>query len=89
LNKKEFDDNCIMRWKLLEPKIKKYGPNTWRNYPLPLLLKLANDRLEEVIGTQESTGRVDIDNLIDAMNFCEFVLVKFMELTKNWGIENE
>jgi len=76
---KEFKRNCDKRWHLLSPKLVRYNkkfPDTWRNYSLELLFTLARNRLNETYETYRSVGTVDEDNLIDAMNFCDFLLCK-------------
>lgn len=76
---KEYKRNCDKRWDLLAPKLKRYNrrfPDTWRNYSFELLFTLARNRLNETYETYRSIGRVDEDNLIDAMNFCDFLMCK-------------
>jgi len=68
-------ENQAVRWAVLEDKLKRYG-ETWKNYPITALLMLAFHRMEEVTVTHRITGKVDIDNLMDAMNFSDFVLYK-------------
>ena len=74
----DYQRNCDLRWKTHAEKSRRYK-EAWRNYSLNFLLMLALHRLEEVRGTYENTGSIDIDNMVDAMNFCDFILCKILD----------
>lgn len=78
MNREEFNKNCEARWKILYEKSKRYKAS-WRNYSLDLILELASHRLSEVRGAMRDTGNIDLDNLIDSMNFMDFALSKVLD----------
>ena len=80
MNEKEFYENADHRWEILSEKVDRYGEHSWRNMSKHTALKLGLHRLEEVLMQFNDNGFVDIDNLIDAMNFCDFVLRKELEV---------
>lgn len=79
MKKKEFDANCKFRWKIIKEKTDRRYKESWREYPVKALVKFALDRLEEISIVYEATGRFDLDNWADGMNFCDFVLRKMIE----------
>lgn len=79
MKKREFYSNADHRWELLKDKADRYGVESWRSISKFTSLKLALHRLEEVIMQFHDNGFVDVDNLIDSMNFCDFVLRKELE----------
>ena len=92
MEKIEFDKACEYRWKLWMPKLERYGKDLWRKYSLDLLMKLAENRLTEVINVYKETGYFDTDNFIDAMNFCDMILNKMVlreQQKGRWKNEND
>ncbi len=79
MKEKEFYENADKRWSLLKEKTKSYGENSWRNMSKFTALTLASHRLDEVLLQFKDNGFVDVDNLIDSMNFLDFVLRKELE----------
>lgn len=78
LIEKEYKKNCDFRWEILKEKSATRYKESWREYPIGLLIDLGLHRLEEVKRAFESTGRFDRDNWADGMNFCDFVLAKML-----------
>lgn len=73
MDEEEFKQNYEIRWNILRQKKERYG-EAWRAYPIKLLMNLALHRLEEVVEVYKATGNFDLDNMIDAMNFCDMVI---------------
>lgn len=70
-----FDQNVRARRALLLLKAKRYR-DSWKMYQMIHLLKLALHRMEEVVDRFEDTGAIDVDNLMDSMNFADFAIAK-------------
>jgi hypothetical protein len=78
MDEKTFQRNYNLRWEKLKTKTERYH-DSWRNYSINTLINLAKNRLEEVVDVFKDTGTIDLDNLVDSMNFLDFVIIKILD----------
>lgn len=76
MKKEEMVKNTLFRYGIQEGKNKRYGTDGWRKYSKSYILKRALHRLKEVVEGYDETKIMDTDNLVDAMNFCDMILIK-------------